>query len=82
MSKFVERGSAADVAHDPGSAARRYGRSKQTILDHWPKSCGFPQPDFFAGRTPFWYLSTLQAWEASRGESKYRARPRPDTEAA
>ena len=72
MQKIVERGSAEDVAHDPIAAGKRYGRSPQTVSKHWPASCGFPPPDFFAGRTPFWYLSTLQRWEAGQGHSKYR----------
>jgi len=72
MTKEIVRGSAADVALDLRATADRYGRSVQTVSKHWPKSCGFPKPDFFAGRTPFWLLSTLQSWEVSRSQSTYR----------
>jgi hypothetical protein len=77
MDMKIERGSAKDVAHDPGAAGARYGRSVQTICKHWPETCGFPMPDFYAGRTPFWYLTTLLEWEKSRTVSPYR-KPRAD----
>lgn len=72
MPKKIEPGSADDVAFDPKGVGLRYHKKPATILQHWSEQCAFPKPDFFAGRTPYWRLSTLLAWEESRSESRYR----------
>jgi predicted DNA-binding transcriptional regulator AlpA len=45
---------------------KRYGRSQMAIW-RWrnDQRLGFPTP-VMIGRTPFWRLSELLAWEASR----------------
>ena len=51
-----------DRALDPRAQCARYGKSWMT-LHRWRKSVLYPQPDFYVGKTPYVWLSTLVKWE-------------------
>ena len=53
-----------DRALDPRAQCARYGKSPMTLY-RWRSSPSvlYPQPDFYVGKTPYVWLSTLVKWE-------------------
>lgn len=62
-----KRGKGKRVALDPRAQGERYGRSWMTLSNRWANDpdIKYPKPDFYVGKTPYVYVSTLEAWEAS-----------------
>lgn len=54
-----------DRALDPRLVCARYADKSWMTMHRWRNDpeIGFPKPDFYVGKTPFFWLSTLQAWE-------------------
>ena len=60
---------ANDYALDPRAQCARYGKSWVTLCRwHDNAAIRYPSPDFYVGKTPFVWLSTLNAWELTLPE--------------
>lgn len=62
-----KRATAKPVALDPKAQAARYGKSWMTLSQRWANDpeIRYPRPDFYVGKTPYTYVTTLDAWEQS-----------------
>lgn len=65
-----------DVQLDLASAATRLGLTEKT-LRRYRLDGRLPEPDGVLGRSPWWWASTIDVWQASRpGRGNYKREPR------
>lgn len=55
------KGVAEHLGITHGSAQTYYGRSKANRKNGTPKPSDLPEPDHHVGKSPAWYLSTIEA---------------------